>query len=421
MDNDEMKNGMENKSKPESKTPNEEIPLWLQGLADDAQEDTQPVVSSDDVKDSWVPEIPEMQTGLDDITEPEHPEPIETVIEAAPESSEISHIDRIIDEDPFTESPEVFSLQDDDEGQTIPDFATQGDMSVTPEDRDNTDEFSKDVFTEERLNHKMVSPIEESPSSEGFVDISNLDLSSEQGEIELDEDALREGELPEWLQEMITESDEVISDEVEQVTLDEPEMSSEPEEVISDLAQKVTLEEPELSSEAEDKTLASIRPEEEVVEAYATEDELIEIPEPEPEPDFGSAAFWVVEEETSPLAITTDAPEEPIKTELIQEEETVQLVDDEDGLAHIKHHIEQGDINQALPLINNLVEQSSHLDTIQTWMTDAAESQDAPKSAIWEVLGDIALKQQQPDVALDAYAKAIRNLLQDNRGIDEIS
>lgn len=403
--NDDLKNGMENDSRPESKPPKGEIPLWLQGLEDDDQEETKPIMSNDDINGSWVPEIPDMQAEKVEETEPEQPEFVEIIAETDPETPESPRVDQNIDEDDFQKMEEGSVIQEDDEGRASRDLTPQDEMTVASDDHDITDEFDKDVFAEDKFNQEIVSPVDEGPSSEGFIDISNLDLpdSSEQEGVELDEDALREGELPEWLQEMITEPDEVVTVEAEPVPLEEQEMSAEPEENI----------------------IETIRPEEGVIEDLPIEDleiedELIAVPEPEPEPDFKATDFWIVEEDTSPVLIASDVPEEPITTEEIQEEETVQSKDDEENLNLIKQHLDQGDFNQALPIITGLVEQSYQLDTLQAWMVDAAEGQDTPKSAIWEVLGDIALKQQQPQVALDAYAKAIKNLLQDHRGTDEI-
>jgi tetratricopeptide (TPR) repeat protein len=109
--------------------------------------------------------------------------------------------------------------------------------------------------------------------------------------------------------------------------------------------------------------------------------------------------------------------EEPIAEEPIAEEPS--LVSKDEQLERVKRHLDQGDFDQALPLINRLLEENIYTQTLELWIKQAIESQAKTTSEAWAILGDITLQQNKPGEAFDAYAKAIKYLLINNEVNDE--
>lgn len=109
--------------------------------------------------------------------------------------------------------------------------------------------------------------------------------------------------------------------------------------------------------------------------------------------------------------LASEHEEDPLAShEEIQINETF-LDDNDDALEGIKHLIEQGNFKSVIPKINDRIINPNHLDKLELWIREATESPLEPKSELWETLGDINIKQNKPEQALNAYAKAIKHLL----------
>jgi hypothetical protein len=90
-------------------------------------------------------------------------------------------------------------------------------------------------------------------------------------------------------------------------------------------------------------------------------------------------------------------------------------------LRKAKEMLLNGETNEAVHLVRNLDERSTYRQEIKTWLIDAANKIENPSVGFWELLGDIALEDGQPDMAFDAYARAIQSLLINQEECDEFN
>jgi hypothetical protein len=220
----------------------------------------------------------------------------------------------------------------------------------------------------------------------------------------------KEGELPEWLQEMISEPEtsEIKDTEPAQLPKEEPVQAS--------------VDELDIHWEKE-------HPEGEIVavEPTSLEDDVeIDITEVDDELD---AVIAIADEDTTPVStITTEEissdEEEPEFIELESDEQQSELSetgDEKSTLDDLRSYLNQKEIHQALKIINELDDEFTEIDEITPLLLEAAENDAQNNSDLWEVIGDIALKQDKPHDALDAYAKAVKYLLENSEVDDEIS
>ena len=103
---------------------------------------------------------------------------------------------------------------------------------------------------------------------------------------------------------------------------------------------------------------------------------------------------------------------EDLKEILLDE---VPLGTDADQLSWIEQQLDQGQIDEALPIIQDLVEKSSHLEKLEVWVKEYSEQQPG-SNKVMELIGDIALKRGEPEAAIKAYAKSLRLLLNNQEG-----
>lgn len=138
---------------------------------------------------------------------------------------------------------------------------------------------------------------------------------------------------------------------------------------------------------------------------------------PESKPEFDTE-ITIAEEETSPLSM-------PIEEDVrLQAEDGPDFEDDpitnkDLHLARIKEFLDDGNFDEAAPFISALLEEESHLDELELWLNEAVDRDRETSSQALEVLGDIALKQNKPTDAFNAYAKAIKQLLVNDEAFDE--
>ena len=499
--NDEKADQMSEDPKNDDYSSDEDIPLWLQGLDDDDGVKSKPVPSEEDVKDSWVPEITDELSDEDLIIDENDPE-----IEAPSETS-FSH-----DYDHMMEKREAF-------------------------ENGPTEEIEIDNLPNGAHSDDIGPELNDIPSSEGFVEISDMETSefSNQEEPIHEEEPLIEGDLPEWLQEMIAEQEKSKPGDIDDELLDESDLleeqpledenitddlmavddgqieqdqmvrddeseiedafdtefvteSDQENDLDSDWLLEEDLESDEEITDEEDfyfgeasanfdmdaaleisedvtKPVQVLKEDDEedsslilddpfIDEAFAKEDDealslsseepFVEEPQTEDEDDllltlddpYVEEAFAVAD--TEDLSLTFDEPlQEPQsedQAELSQapedEEKILPVIEstsdeethfneDEDVLDGIKNHLAEGKFDDAIPMINEIMGETTHLDELETWLRKAAESYAEHNSDIWEALGDISVKQNKPDEAFQAYAKAIQQLLISKEVSDE--
>lgn len=157
---------------PESDSSNNDIPLWLQGLENNETEEPESFASKKDVKSSWVPEL----------------------------NNETTEHDQNKGAEEINSTSEPIDQQAHDQ-ETI-DFESM--------ESDSTEEIQIDKLPNGEDAAEIGPSLDDLPTSEGFMDISEMELSetAEEKEPVLDDDTLIEGDLPEWLQEMIAEQEE---------------------------------------------------------------------------------------------------------------------------------------------------------------------------------------------------------------------
>lgn len=459
MDNHEGKDDELNK-RPDSEgeTPKEDIPLWLQGIEESAPDETKPIEPTGVPKGSWIREVDDnisdpMDDHGDDLSEYIDPDTHEF-------ETEIEHGD-FDNEKPDHE----LNVESNQDVSLVDDF-----IDVT-DDLESTEEIDIQTVSDRPFLKEIEPDFDPTSSDDGFVDISGVGLPEQPLEAEalLDDEHLSDGELPEWLQEMIAESEqEPETDEL--VPDDDLDLGQVPQEIVPDLI------------DTEENTFAQ--------DELSQQDEVLPPSEhqyPESVPDY---AITIAEEDTTPISLYTDEahpspqeeelsiPDEERSTqdELPQsvdeggfdqdstsseEEQLVELEvkdaeipvtdnihasfenaqDDENFLSadeetrsvdekpdheeintldRAKYFIGEGQIDEALPIINNLIEDPDHLEQLEVMLRELAGNEANASSAVMETLGDIALKQHKAQDALDAYVKAIKLLLENEEVLDEI-
>jgi hypothetical protein len=245
---------------------------------------------------------------------------------------------------------------------------------------------SKDQSREEKYNKS--NHVEETdlnkdehqnyqPEQDDFVEISELDLKENHTPShETEEEIILEGDdLPEWLHEMIVEEPEIVSGEVNPSSIERQEVQDEPTEPV-DITQEIPVE------------------------------------PKEPSVDQSNIPVVIEESPSTPEIDTTlaDIPaEEPMSEQL----------DTPKTLKFAKFLLDQGDYRQAMEIIKTYIDKPAYIGKIKNWLTDAVNNGANQNSDIWETLGDIALRENDPDHALDAYTKAIDILLGLTKGSHE--
>ena len=407
MDNKDEKENCMNEERPEEESSDNDIPLWLQGLENDELEEPKPFASKEDVKDSWVPEL---------------------------EGS--------IDNDQIGDNQTDDVQLDDEELIDVPvDSLDSGINDQTTDDRENmenepTEEIQIDELPGIDYSDDIGPSLDDLPSSEGFMDISGMDFSDvkKQEEPNIEDDALIEGDLPEWLQEMIAEEDKPKTGETELENLEEQDIIDDQTHVYdsSNLDQAPSQDEPieedglAVKDDVDEDDIL-----EEKHEITSDEEELSSI---EPTSYLEETAIAIARDETTPVVISNDVDhklpsspeasitEEPIAEEFIAEEpiaEEPKLIGKDEQLERAKRHLDQGDFDQALPIVNRLLEENIYTETLETWIKQATEREAKTTSEAWSLLGDITLRQNKPREAFDAYAKAIKYLLINDEVNDE--
>ena len=382
MDNyDQNQNDISNEPEPENKSPKDEVPLWLQGLDNDKPDNTQPITSKSEDRDSWLPEG--SQIGDEDnifsdseVTQDEQPPPTDSF-------GELNGQELMAEQN---ESEVLTHSQNEQDGY-------EKELTDVSFENESTEEINVEEFSEDDLGPESDVAIAEMPSPEGFVDISNLDLheTSSQQEEFMDVEVNKEGHLPEWLKEMISESEEPEIGVAEQISAEDVTIIKEPEA--------------KLSSEWEVEHNDDEMPEDELtlddhdlLSPYLDEQSNLE------------EALAIAKEDTSPLQLSSDADFEPsLSKDRLENSEDMQ------DLVMAEQYLDQGDFQKALKIVKGYADQSSELERIGSMLQKSVEKDEINNCDVWELLGDIAYKQNKPGQAFNAYTKAIGLLMEMDR------
>jgi len=396
MDNsDENKNNINDKPEGEP----EEIPYWLQGFEESIPDETTPIAPDTNEGDTWIKES--AISASDEDIPPETDDEVET------SSPQIDNLDEQQPPDSVLDEAEM-EREEGSEDET----SFENEITGALDDHEITDEIEIDAFPGDALAEPVEPEPDELPSPEGFVDISDLDLPEpphQEDEAILEVEA-KEGELPEWLQEMISGPETSDINDTEPAQLPEEEPVQESVDVLDINLEKEHLEDEMLEDEP--------TPLEDVVE--------MDITEVDQELD---AEITIADEDTTPIStiktedISSDE-EEPESIELESDEHQSALSETSEEkytLDDIKSYLDQNEIQQALKIINELDDETTDFDEITHLLLEAAEHDTQENGDLWEVIGDIALKQDKPHDTLDAYTKAVKYLLVNSEADDGIS
>lgn len=441
MDNHEEKENDLNNNPDSEDTPSDaDIPLWLQGMEEKAPEETKPISSVNGPDGAWIREIDNN---------------IDAPSDSPPEQDQESEGDfQILNK---AQSPQPAESEDNES------------QASNIEDMESTEEIEIQAFSEDLIPSGMESNFDGLSSAEGFVDISEVGMT-EQPFDSFENEPLREGELPEWLKEMIAESEqepeeglssiEITPEEFEkpqdEAPIDEEEFS--PDEVYSpqeeaefpdEIGESVTEFDYDATIAEEDTAPISLKDE---LEAVLSTGELSEIEEVFPDESQELTDFQLINEteleEMEDLAVKkadiaaidklddaefvyvetadiSDAPsnEAGLDTEVelawsINEEPTSE---GENSFDRVKHFIDDGQIEPALPIIKDMVADENQLEELEVLLNKLAEQEPSISSEVMETMGDIALKRNKPQDALQSYAKALKILLEIDEVQDEIN
>ena len=408
---------LNNNSKDEEKIPIEDIPIWQENLQDSEEEDTNPIEATKyEDEDSWVKEIKDSpdNSGLSQITSEDEEDIIDNMLPGW--LSELSEID--------SSTPDSLSTHREEEAEA--------DLyeSHSAEDPASGSEITEKIEIDPLNVYKNAGifdpAISSKPNEEGFFEISEFDAEDfpEHEPMMPDYDLSEAEELPQWLEEMIAESDKPhldSSEDDQETDADEKEFVEISQDTPS-LIEMTDLNFEELSDEPTqpiDITQENILVNDTVKVETSTMTESNEDAQIQPDDNEPEEIYT----ESDPISISEETAFLPDQD--IQEEEYEEQLPDPDEipleLLKAKSLLEQGDYTSAMEVIHPFIEKKENLSEIQSWLDDIAYDSEPPDSDIWEAIGDIALIQSAPEKALNAYTEAIKSLLilkEDNNAID---
>lgn len=398
------------------KDPKASIPLWLQGLAEsdptagqeepvempgaEMDEDTDQVVSESESSGGPVNNSETLPDWLSEIAASDDET---TEMSTAPKKSmaEPERADARADEAPFDQTPEQ-----------------EGPDTIKAEDN--------------------------KPDLDGapYVELSEMDVE--------DEMIPEEEDLPDWLTDMITEAPEQEEPAPQKAEGTDETFADETEPEMDDGSGWQRLEGMPAGWVPFDDTTPVNLPEEKEAAEWLKE---------EAEEDTSPIQLEATESEAREEAKNADmdtsknltedtgsfVPIQPFEVEEVAGglEETAHTADDEidstaaedepedsreepDGsmpktLQFAKFILDQGELDRALEIISTYIGQSTYLDEIEDWVTEAIESGAHQNAGLWETVGDIAVAREEYSEALNAYAKAMKILLHREEGQNEVN
>jgi hypothetical protein len=254
---------------------------------------------------------------------------------------------------------------------------------------------------------------------EGFVEISQFDLEAsdnlEKSESGLNQQSEEEGELPDWLEEMIEEPETEISENIElEDEIFNPDEATKPVIITSiETEDEMVIDEQPIEA----APLTTDLPVEEYEKQFTEDDVFID--------DQVAEDLSIAEEEIPPNEV-------PFEGEMLIEQlpsleiENVEEFDADEGdwheedllspelpksLKFAKYLLDQGEIEPSFEIFQTYVKKSEHLEEIKIWAMEAAAFDTEKNNLLWELIGDLSLKQNKPDEAVSAYTRAISKLI----------
>jgi hypothetical protein len=366
-DHKDLNNG---NSQSEDESKKDKIPLWLQGLEESEDNSVNHVEGKSSFDDSWVKEIDPNDEHLD------------------------SNKDAHVQANKEIQLPEWI--------RENPDYETEktGNRDLEEEPAQNIqDDFAKEIISEGDLTSENGFP-NDKPSTEGFIDISELDTEKHRESVQfipIEEDDISE-ELPEWLHDMIT---------------DHPEETSLPS-VFNDVDQT-------------DENEEFILVDQESLDLEPKEEPWQEITSVEEQDQMDQVSIT----STKPsLELFNDDVTKPVKIEPkyyeMKIEEDFESTPDigETSLERTKTLLDQNDIPSAIELFRQHLEQEPTQDDLETMLNSIETYMDnnvVDNCELLELKGDVALKKNEPEQAFLAYSQALKTLLSNNEVNDETS
>jgi hypothetical protein len=254
---------------------------------------------------------------------------------------------------------------------------------------------------------------------EGFVEISQFDLEAsdnlEKSESGLNQQSEEQEELPDWLEEMIEEPETEISENIElEDEIFNPDEATKPVIITSiETEDEMVIDEQPIEA----APLTTDLPVEEYEKQFTEDDVFID--------DQVAEDLSIAEEEIPPNEV-------PFEGEMLIEQlpsleiENVEEFDADEGdwheedllspelpksLKFAKYLLDQGEIEPSFEIFQTYVNKSEHLEEIKIWAMEAAAFDTEKNNLLWELIGDLSLKQNKPDEALSAYTRAISKLI----------
>lgn len=266
---------------------------------------------------------------------------------------------------------------------------------------------------------------------EGFVEISELDLSADnkpKTESSIPEDKLEDQEeLPDWLEDMITEQPEPSGEEDEKIQEERIFMNDEPTKPVPIIEDSTSIDNDEQEIHEEFVTPNLTLDEIEITDSQSQIEETIhvvdfekETPVEEIETDQDLAhgsdreKLELYYEEVSPAPVEESQDEEVLVSgEEDWESQSQASLEFPKTLRFAKYLLDQSEIEPAYKIFKTYINKSDHLEVIKAWITDAINEENLSESSLWELLGDITTKKNEYGEALSAYTKSISILLND--------
>jgi len=365
--NDDKNLTGENQQSEEEPT-NEKIPLWLQGLDDEAKDQN--------------PEAPLEKAKTDDSWMKEHDQHGDDLIgngdDLATTNKEIHLPDWIREDSEIVDGEAIFQDISDDN----PDYSEVEDIP------------KKVSSTEIELDDEQSS---NEPTDHGFIDISELNMDDTREPMQfipIEEEDVNE-ELPAWLHDMINDQPDqpVFQDENAQM---EGQIREESEGVSTNqIAERHTDEQPWQEIPTSDNQ---------------------SFPGPERDLIGEKLPEHPVEDITKPVQI-----EPGTSDEWVQVDEFIELPEDLDPFERAESMLDDGTITPAIELLTQELASSPSEDystKLQTLIDSFAGRSEKIRSALLELQGDIALNNNDPSSAFQAYAQALESLLSDKEVTD---
>jgi hypothetical protein len=427
--NKNNKNKDKNKSEKNQSSSNEDIPLWLQGLEDqDNPNDISPN-SEDLAEDLEISDLSQIDGNQVEEDTTDNPSIEDDSHETLGWVNELNIQDE--DFDPF-------QLVNDDSNEGLEPHSSEDESSMEQSQGDTQDLDQEEAI----VSDLSEEDIEEVPTEQGFIEISEIDLEdSKDDEFLIDEDDINEDkDIPDWLQEMITEPEDGIREDTEPVFLDQsiaetadiekPEQESEIlHQDISETDGTEWVHEPISEEEAvlqPDQELETpIEFEDQPQEEQLEEQHLVDSNEPgmtletseiQPIEEISDAhQIKSSQEDTAPIPVR-DIPPTPIITSQETEEIFIPNI-----LSQANRLLKEGKVDLAMETFNVYIEESAYLELIKGWIQDKINADNRNAGLLSEALGYIDRKQNDPGNSSEAYSDAINDLLQsekDNDGFD---